>query len=86
MSIINRPIPFNGTEEERRANRLSHFFSGEPGDERCMDCDSRPSHEAANYPCGVSVPRETIEVDNDNPFPVGSYLWHAIEKREGREN
>lgn len=57
-----RPIRFTGTAEEAAANFATHnFFStgyGDDGDYRCGDCDSRPSHAAARYPCGADVPRE----------------------------
>ena len=65
MGTINRPIAFAGSEAEKRANRASHNFatfqySEDDAETRCYDCDSRPSHYAADYPCGASVPRETI--------------------------
>lgn len=53
----SKPWPFTGSSEEIRANHATHSFSGEPGDERCVRCDSRPSYEAADYPCGANVPR-----------------------------
>lgn len=60
---MNVPVPFPGTPEEARANRESHRFSYDPdGDSRCYLCDSRPSHVAADYPCGADVPRMDVEV------------------------
>jgi len=53
--MVNLPKPFEGTEEERKANFRSHRFGGEDG--RCFECDSKPWHEAAYYPCGARVPR-----------------------------
>ena len=70
---MNAPVPFNGTDEERRVNRDSHSFSytggPEDADVRCMFCDSRPSHTAADYPCGADVPRyETTQEDGEAIF------------------
>ena len=54
------PLPWGGTDEERRANEHTHFYSHphtgdyDP-DVRCSRCDSRPSHKAAEYPCGVAA-------------------------------
>lgn len=59
---VTRPVLFAGTTEERNANYNSHHFVCFDGEEtRCVYCDSRPSHEAASYPCGADVPRETVE-------------------------
>jgi hypothetical protein len=55
---VNVPVPFPGTAEERAANRATHFFGGIDG--RCFDCDSRPTHVAADYPCCVEPPRMWI--------------------------
>lgn len=57
---MNVPVPFPGTAEEAAANRRTHIFIGIDG--RCMDCDSRPSHKAADYPCGAYVPRMDVTV------------------------
>lgn len=62
---VNRPVAFAGSEEEKQANRTTHHFVtyqwGEDDFEtRCLVCDARPSHVAADYPCGVEPPRETV--------------------------
>lgn len=61
------PQRFPGTPEQVRANWRTHYFGGEPGDERCYDCDSRPGGISATWPCGSRVPRVTtirfIEVE-----------------------
>jgi hypothetical protein len=59
------PVPFSGTPEQRDANFRSHHFAwsndpDEAGDARCYDCDCRPSHVSANYPCGVEPPRMRV--------------------------
>lgn len=62
---INRPIR-NPDLDSYAANVATHRFgyTGGPddGDVRCDDCDCRPSHAAAGYPCGADVPREVITV------------------------
>lgn len=55
--MISLPVPFGGSPEQAAVNRRTHDFTGIDG--RCYDCDSRPSYEAANYPCGATVPRFT---------------------------
>jgi len=57
------PKPFDGTDEERRANFQTHDFTG--ADDRCFICDHRPSHYGASYPCGTPVPRITAEITDE---------------------
>lgn len=57
---IDRPIRFAGTQAEADANFNTHYFDSEYG--RCYDCDSRPTHAAAEYPCGTEPPREIVTV------------------------
>ena len=61
--IINEPIPFQGTEEEKKANFATHHFWADDGVEyRCCDCDCKPWHKAAFYPCGTeNIPRQNVE-------------------------
>jgi len=61
--IASVPVPFDGTDEERAANRETHFFISFDPDEgqRCSGCDCRPSHVAADYPCGENPPRATVK-------------------------
>ena len=58
---VSVPAAFAGTPAERLENYRTHFFSGPPGDERCLNCDSRPSYTAASYRCGVLVPRHNLK-------------------------
>ena len=53
--VIDVPVPFRGTEQQRLANRNSHYFDWQSG--RCIECDCKQWHEAADYPCGADVPR-----------------------------
>jgi len=72
--IVNRPVPFAGTEEERQANRATHdMVAWEIGERReCMNCCARDWHTALDYPCGVKPPRETV--DTCDPQYVPSVL------------
>lgn len=54
--ILGLPQPWPGSDEERRANRNTHAFSG-GSDGRCWRCDCRPGHIAADWPCGTEPPR-----------------------------
>lgn len=71
-TITNRPVPFQGSDEEAKANRETHYWvmveEGEPP--RCGDCDIKSWYAAAKYPCGVNPPRETVEIDNDGTVTV----------------
>jgi hypothetical protein len=62
--IVNEPVPFDGTEEEKRANFLTHQWWQDPHDwnEYCDNCGSKSWHKAAYYPCGTSVPRRDVIV------------------------
>jgi len=62
-TAYNRPVRFAGTKDEARANYNSHaWLWSDDGDNRCMNCDSRPSGVHAEYPCGDEAPREWVEV------------------------
>lgn len=58
---VNRPVEFLGTEAERVANRATHQYAWD-SDPRCIYCDCKPWHVAADYSCGVEPPRETVEL------------------------
>lgn len=60
MTTFHCPKRFPGTDAEKCDNRLTHYFCGDPGDERCMDCDCRPGGIVAEWPCGQEPPRETL--------------------------
>ena len=57
---INVPVPFEGTKEQIMANFKSHNFTwgDDEFDARCSECDCKPSHAAAHYPCGNEPPRK----------------------------
>ena len=58
----DRPIPFEGTDEEAAENFASHEFF--PCEERCQRCDSKTWHAAAHYPCGDEPPRIVVEYED----------------------
>lgn len=58
VQVVNAPVGFTGTSEERAANYATHNFSGDE-DGRCYGCDCKPWHVSASYPCGATVPRAT---------------------------
>jgi len=63
--MIDQPKKFDGSEEERLANYESHRFSQVSEDEVvCIDCDVKPWHLCADWPCGFDVPREIVD-DSD---------------------
>lgn len=58
---LNVPVPFEGGVDEAVANRQTHnFISFDGMNENCASCDCKPWHVAASYPCGASIPRQTI--------------------------
>jgi hypothetical protein len=60
--IIDRPIRFAGSAAEASANFNTHDFAWGDEDTRCVNCDCKTTHAAADYPCGTNPPRETITV------------------------
>lgn len=66
MRTIDLPTPFEGSERERAANRMSHNFD-ETG--RCWDCDCRVGGLIAEWPCGAEVPREQMTLVGLLGFP-----------------
>jgi hypothetical protein len=69
--LVDRPVPFQGTEEERNANRATHYMVAyEVGErEECIDCCARAFQTTLDYPCGADVPRETIDTDSPDYRP-----------------
>jgi hypothetical protein len=69
MPTLNRPVSFNGTEDERLANRATHdfvtyHFGEDSAETECFECCAKPWHTFADYPCGQQPPRETIIFNN----------------------
>ena len=58
--FVNVPKAFNGSKEQKDRNFRSHRW-GE--DNRCLICDSKISHTAAEYPCGEEPPRLEIPLE-----------------------
>lgn len=60
--LVNVPLPYEGTDEQRKQNYLSHAWSFDGGDMVCGRCDVKTWHISADYPCGADVPRHDVEV------------------------
>lgn len=58
---VHRPVAFPGTDAEREANHRTHLWTYYD-EARCSNCDAKPWHVAADYPCGQEPPRETVQV------------------------
>ena len=54
----NRPVRFQGTPEQAKANNKPPNFSYAYADGRCVTCDAGAWMAAAEYPCGEEPPRE----------------------------
>lgn len=65
---IDTPAPYEGTEDEIKANRASHIWLSGDSDARCIQCDCKPWHIHADYPCGVEAPRIIKEVSPFSAF------------------
>jgi hypothetical protein len=53
--MIDMPMKFAGSPEEREANYNSHRFDTESA--RCIECDCRPWGRIVEWTCGAEVPR-----------------------------
>lgn len=74
MTVTNMPVPFAGTEEERRANHATHHWVTYDMEEppECANCCAKEWHVAADYPCGEEPPRMTTTE------PIGEpWRWRA---------
>lgn len=57
FDLINLPMPFPGTDDDRHANLRTHAFTEYDCEVRCSNCDCRPSGPVAWWPCGEEPPR-----------------------------
>ena len=57
---IDIPVPFTGTQEQADRNFRTHNFSNFGDEPACLNCDCKPWHIAADYPCGAEIPRTFI--------------------------
>lgn len=60
MTTYTRPIQFNGSAQEKKANFQTHDWQTMDDETVCWSCDSKPWHAAAYYPCGQEPPRERV--------------------------
>jgi hypothetical protein len=64
--LYNKPITFEGTDEQAEINRRTHnFITFDSLNYNCADCDCKPYHAAAKYPCGQEPERETISIKQE---------------------
>jgi hypothetical protein len=71
------PKQFTGTEQQKESNYSTHHFNPEDG--RCIRCDSKMWHKAAEYPCGQEP--EMIEVSQEDYVaenPVMGKFFEAL--------
>lgn len=58
---VDVPLPFQGTDEEKRANHETHNWAQESMTEvSCTKCGAYIYMVASNYPCGEEPPRTII--------------------------
>jgi hypothetical protein len=71
------PQTFQGTEQQKEANYFSHHFNPEDG--RCIRCDSKMWHKAAEYPCGQEPPMiEVSEDEHKAEHPILGQFYRAM--------
>lgn len=59
--MTNYPVPFHGTKEQAEANYDTHSWFSTEDEVRCMECDAKPIHQVASYPCGSEPKRIECE-------------------------
>lgn len=52
----------------------THSFGWYDPDERCPNCDCRPSYTSAEYPCGAIVPRTVNKHGVNVPVDYADFL------------
>lgn len=67
---INMPAKFAGSSKQRRENFLTHYFVDWGDEVRCSECDCKPWHRTASYPCGSNVPRIEFNPETGVSRPV----------------
>src|SRR4051812_21109892 len=81
---LHRPVRFQGTLAQADENSLTHLFTWADEDTRCMNCDCRPAHAAASYPCGTEPARETVvSYFNEDGEVVGQEITADRPKVDG---
>lgn len=69
MLLINAPVPFPGTELEAAQNMATHGWLFDDDGQRCVHCDAKTWHRAAEYPCGAE-PARMVSTFHDGEFYV----------------
>lgn len=79
---VSAPASWPGTPEEAGRNFRTHrFVAGFDGDIRCAECDCRPGGRVAEWPCGASVPRVTVEAAHTLSTPIGPVFVYEDQLR-----
>lgn len=86
MTIVNMPKPFDGTEEQRRANYRTHRFLPVGGEFYCDNCEAKPWHVAASYPCGAFIPRIDITLTSEEAVSAGAPGWVEWMQQKGSQS
>jgi hypothetical protein len=59
--LVDVPVPFNGSPQQRAINHNSHLWVQVDTDEAgCYKCGASTGDVAADYPCGADIPRMTL--------------------------
>lgn len=76
--MTHRPVPFQGTDEERQANYATHSFVYYDDEAECMGCCCKPWHTAASYPCGQEPERETVDDEVATSEQMARFAAYAL--------
>jgi hypothetical protein len=55
-----------------------HWYMGEPGDERCGNCDCRPYGRWAQLPCGTTELPEGVQPLSPTEFATRAVMHASI--------
>lgn len=58
---VYAPVPFEGSEKEKRRNYESHDWHTEDHETLCTRCGTSPWLIASKWPCGAEVPMVEVE-------------------------
>ena len=69
MRTITMPAPFTGTVTEANRNFDTHNWGHLDEEIVCYNCEAKPWHVAASYPCGQEPPRVSLHVVEEKDLP-----------------
>jgi len=73
MRTVTMPAPFKGTVAEANRNFDTHNWGHSDEEIVCYNCEAKPWHVAASYPCGQEPAR--INVDIPDGEDAGGPGW-----------